>query len=692
MYGRSRLLAACYDLRRTLKASTCVNQYQSRHLSPHYRPDIDGLRAIAVVSVLFAHAGFAAFAGGFTGVDVFFVISGFVVTNSILGDLGRREFLFKGFYARRAKRLVPALYVMLTAVFAFSILFSFPDDTFHLAKNILAVATMTSNIFLSKQTGYFDAAAADQPLLHTWSLSVEEQFYVVLPLLIYWLYRNARQWLVPVLVGLSALSFGYAVFEAHRGVVGAYYFAQNRAFEFLVGALLALYESVRSPSKHGLFDALFVVAFAIVLVAAHYSSTQQFPGVGALLPCGGALLFIFSGRRTKVTHVVISNRVAVFLGRISYPLYLWHWPVYFALRRLGIASTEGYVAAIGTSLLLATMTYLYVEGAARRAAMSARRALVTFIAFPILASGALAATGKVTDGFLFAYPEKVQNDFRWSGDALFDMPRGKKCWSKVGVTDEARCTLGVPDSREKAMLWGDSHAYHLIYFFDELGKAKHMAIHDVGFTLCPPIENEPAKPGYMPYLEDHLNCVAHDKAVMSYLLSRPDIKTVFMASAWQNYQNLSGASPPTPNGHGFLPHQLENELGNTIAKLTDAGKHVVLMDDVPMIPMNLINCDFNNNLYFPVHRQACEFDASIAREQHAPVKEMLDRLKTRYPQIDIMHTYDVPCTETTCKLDFDGRPIYRFDDYHHLSAAGSALLFPKYTVRHPEELNSILAR
>jgi hypothetical protein len=179
--------------------------------------------------------------------------------------------------------------------------------------------------------------------------------------------------------------------------------------------------------------------------------------------------------------------------------------------------------------------------------------------------------------------------------------------------------------------------------------------------------------------------------VMSFVLSRPDVRTVFMASAWQNYQNRSTV-PSTVNGHGFRPGQLELELGKTIDRLTAAGKHVVLMDDVPMIPMNLINCDFNNDLLIPVHRHACEFDISIAREQHAPIATMLDRLKARNPAVDIMHTYDVPCSATVCGLDFDGLPIYRFDDYHHLSAAGSSLLFPKYLARHPGELDAILQR
>lgn len=662
------------------------------HLSPNYRADVDGLRAVAVLAVVLCHAGFRAFAGGFTGVDVFFTISGFVVTTSLLGDFARGAFSFRGFYARRAKRLAPALYSMLAATLAFSLLFSFPTDTFHLAKNILAVATMTSNIFLSKQTGYFDVHAADQPLLHTWSLSVEEQFYVVLPLLLFWLHAKAKRWLMTAFVGLTLLSFACAIVAAHKATPGAYYFAQYRACEFLIGTLLAITEFDREPSRSRFFDLVFVGGLLVVLFGVGFSATAQFPGIGAIVPCGGSLLMIYAGRRAVLLHRILANEPAVFIGRISYPLYLWHWPIYFALRRLDMTSTAGYVMAIALAVVLSYLTYRYVEGPARRSSMPARRALLGFLLLPLLVSGVLAGTAKLTNGFLFAYPARIQADVRWSGDSLFDMPRGKRCWSQVAATDEAACTLGVPGSKNKAILWGDSHAYHLVYFFDELGKAKQLAIHDVGFTLCPPIENEPAKPGDMTLLEDHERCVQHDKAVMSYVMSRPDIGTVFMAAAWQNYLNLSSDPNAGPNGNGFRPGVLESQLDTTIGKLAAAGKHVVLMDDVPMIPMNLINCDFNNDLWMPIHRHVCQFDASIARAQHAPIAAMLQRLKGKHPSVDIMHTYDVPCSATVCHLNFDGLPIYRFDDYHHLSAAGSSLLFPKYMARHPGELDAIVKR
>lgn len=665
-----------------------VTSERGTHLPQDYRPDIDGLRAIAVLAVMLCHAGFVRFAGGFTGVDVFFTISGFVVANSILGDIGRNTFSFKAFYARRARRLMPALYVMLAATFVFSVLFCFPEDAFQLAKNILAVSTMTSNIFLSKQTGYFDTKAADQPLLHTWSLSVEEQFYVVLPVILLWTCRKAKAWSMPVLIGLSVASFGAAVHAASSANAGTYYFAQYRGFEFLAGAVLALREFRRQAIAHRWADCAFLAGLACIIAGVLGLSTMsQFPGWGALVPCAGALLVIYAGRRTTFSARVLSNPWAVFVGKVSYPFYLWHWPILFAARKLDLASGSGIVASIAIAFILAVLTYRFVERTIQRRPMSPRKALACFLGAPLLFFGALAGCGRLTDGFLFAYPAKIQADVRWSGTALFDMPRAKQCWSKVEVSDERACVLGDARSNEKAVLWGDSHAYHLVYFFDQLGRAQKMAIHDAGFTLCPPIAHMPQRPGDMTYEEDHARCVAHDKAVMAYLMSRPDIRTVFMAAAWQNYQQFGVG----PNGHGFHQGELEAELAATISALRAGGKRVILMNDVPMIPLELVNCAFNNDLFFPVQRRDCEFDAAIARGQHAPVAAMLERL-AETQGASIMHTFDVPCTKERCRLDFDGLPIYRFDDYHHLSLAGSMLLYDRYMARHPGEVQALLGR
>lgn len=660
------------------------------HQPQPYRPEVDGLRALAVIAVMLCHAGFSAFAGGFIGVDVFFVISGFVVANSILGDLRRDSFSYKVFYARRAKRLAPALYLVLAVTFVFSVLFRFPEDSFRLSKNILAVATLTSNIYLSKQTGYFDATAADQPLLHTWSLSVEEQFYIVLPFLLVWLHRRSARGIAIVLAAFALLSFGYATYATHSGRVGAFYFAQNRAFEFLAGVLFAYFEGRQQARKAPLHDIVFIAGLALLLAGILvFSKDAQFPGTGALLPCSGAVLLIFAGRRATLVGPILSNRLAVFLGRISYPLYLWHWPVFFALHRFDIDGTAAYAVAIAVAVLLSILTYAFVERPVQRSSLSSGQALKWLVFAPLLAVAGLAGVGKWSHGFLFAYPSSIQQNVHWSGTSLFDMPRAKTCWSQVGLPDESACTLGTMTSTHKAVLWGDSHAYHLIHFFDALGHDRGLAIRDVAFTLCPPIENMSAQASDPAFAETHRQCIAHDRVVMDYLLSHPDVQTVFLSAAWQNYQNLDDAPNAKPNLHGFLPGELERELGNTIGKLLAAGKRVVILDDVPMIPMNLVNCSFYNGLYLPYSRRDCQFDSAIAQTQHAPIAAMQARLAALHPQLHLLHTYDVPCAEGICKLDFDGLPIYRYSDYHHLSLAGSTRYYGAYRLKHPGELEGL---
>ncbi|MGI4861082.1 MAG: acyltransferase family protein [Janthinobacterium lividum] len=658
-----------------------------------YRSDIDGLRAFAVLAVIFCHAGFAWSAGGFIGVDVFFTISGFVVANSILRDLKRERFSVTGFYARRARRLGPALYPVLAVTFLFSLLFCFPEDTFRLAKNILAVVTLTSNIYLSKQTGYFDGGAFDQPLLHTWSLSVEEQFYLVLPFFLLLCRHQSRTVMLSLCAIAAAASLSAAVVASSTHAGSAYYLAHNRAFEFLIGVILAVWEAERRAKQSPIYDGLYAASLVcLVYGVVTFGQIAAFPGVGALLPCLATALAIYAARRSCFMQNLLANRLAASFGRISYPIYLWHWPILFAFRRLGFSGAGADAIAIALTCFLGLLTHLTVERKAQNGPLARRRAFVAYMVVPLLGTGALAGIGKVTDGFLFAYPASIQKSIYWSGTALFDMPRAATCWSKVRVSDEKTCILGDVTSRDRAILWGDSHAYHLIHFFDRLGVDHKMAIHDVGFTLCPPIENMSDKPSDPAFTRSHRACVRHNREVMRHILARDDIGTVFLSAAWQNYQNQAAGPDAEPNLHGFLPGQLERELGTTISRLLSAGKHVLMLDDVPMIPEQLVNCAFYNGLFFPVKRRECRFDSAVAATQHAPIAAMQNRLKSRFPQIHILHTFDVPCADGQCRLDFDGLPIYRYNDYHHLSLAGSMFYYDYYRKKHPGELDEIQGR
>ncbi|KVE34449.1 acyltransferase family protein [Burkholderia sp. BDU5] len=659
------------------------------HVHQQYRPDIDGLRAVAVLAVVLSHAGFTRFSGGFIGVDIFFLISGFVVTNSILGDLERGEFSLRAFYGRRALRLAPALCIVLVSTFAFGLLFLFPEDVFKLAKNIFAVATMTSNIYLSKQTGYFDPGAAEQPLLHTWSLSVEEQFYLVLPVILYMLRGKAAVVRGAVLAACGLLSFSLAILAHWKGQPGAYYFAHFRAFEFIGGVLLAVAEWKRVAVRSAIFDTVFVAGAATIVVGVMGASREdQFPGFGALLPCAAAAAIIFAGRRACLVHHTLGNSFCSYLGRISYPLYLWHWPILFAMRRLDFMGPIADGAGLVLLVVISSATHR-VELAVKRRRWGTASALRRFALLPLLGAATVAGVGKLTDGFLFAYPRTIQDNVKWSGTALFDMPRAKQCWSQVGISSARACTVGDALASRRAILWGDSHAYHLVHFFDELGKDRGIAVHDVAFTLCPPIETMSERATDPAFDEQHRQCAEHNRNVMNYAVSRPDIQIVFMSAAWQNYQNLARGADVKPNLHGFMPMQLESELAATVAKLEAAGKRVVLLDDVPMVPNSLINCGFYNGLLIPYPKRECRFDRSIAVEQHAPIAAMQSRLQARFPDIQIMHTYDVPCDRASCRLDFDGLPIYRYSDYHHLGLAGSMKYYGEYRRKHPGELEAM---
>jgi peptidoglycan/LPS O-acetylase OafA/YrhL len=296
-----------------------------------YRADIDGLRAIAVGSVVLFHAGVPGFAGGFVGVDIFFVISGFLITKIIRDSLQEDRFSLADFYDRRIRRIFPALFAVYLVTYVLGLILLMPGDLKALAKSLLSSAAFGANFHFYGNVGYFDAPAITKPLLHTWSLSVEEQFYVLWPLAMIALARfvKLRYWL-PILLCSLVLSLAYAEWEVWRdNASAAFYMPHARAWELITGALLAI-ALPRLAFGRRLCEAM--VALGLVLIAASIallSEDRDFPGLNAVFPCLGAALIIAAGARgpTAVSRL-LSNKPMVFLGLISYSLYLWHWPLF----------------------------------------------------------------------------------------------------------------------------------------------------------------------------------------------------------------------------------------------------------------------------------------------------------------------------------------------------------------------------
>lgn len=654
--------------------------------SSHYFPEIDGIRAIAVLVVLFCHAKLLGLTGGFIGVDIFFVISGYVVTLAITRQQAAGQFSLSDFYARRLRRLLPALYTVAFATLVFCLLFNFPETNFKLIKNLGFLILFASNIFLSRQSGYFDLESAKQPLLHTWSLSVEEQFYLLLPLTLVFLRRFQPRTRAIALGAALVLALVFSIPHTARVGAAGYYFLPARLFEFLFGVVLALGIGRLAFLRGYLADLLVVLGLAgVVACSLKYGPQTVMPGVNAVWPCLAAVLLIAGGRYAGMLRPVLSNPPLRYLGRISYPLYLWHWPLIFAFNKFGLRETGWMCMALGLSLVLAALTHHWIEKPWRARWQPPGRTWLILWVLPVLFVLGLYVLAKQTEHFSTLYPQKYRDDYLNAGQAVFDHPRADHCFGQVPVSPADKCTLGMPDAPIKAVLWGDSHAYHQIGLMDGIGKARGIAVHDMTMKMCAPVANSPGRAG-LPFLQGHAEeCRAHNIEVMKHLLAHPEIKLVFMGVVWGIY----GGSPTEPGTHGYLEGQFEAELSSTIAQLNAAGKRVILLDDVPFVPEGLENCA-SDRLYLPVQGPSdCGYSREIADQAYQGTAQAIARIVQAHPTTAVINTYDVFCDETRCYSEMDGVPLYMHDDRGHLSAGGTRIFYQLYMRKHPQQLDRI---
>ena len=465
-----------------------------------YRPDIDGLRAVAVGVVVVFHAFPRWLPGGFVGVDVFFVISGYLISGIILGALAEGRFSFANFYARRIRRIFPSLVVVLAAAAVAGWLFMFADDYQRLGRHIAAGAGFVSNFVLWQESSYFDSAAERKPLLHLWSLGIEEQFYLIWPLLLVIAARTVRGPLrLTVLVGV--VSFLLSIYTVRIDRTPAFFAPWTRFWELLAGALLACVEIDRPlndrldrvMSPRWLPDVLAIVGVAmiaggVVLIDA----TRVFPGLWALLPVGGTFLLLVSGQRGWINRRVLSLRPVVWLGLISYPLYLWHWPLLsFARLGYGTPSTALRLAIVALSVVLASLTYRIIEWPIRFGPRSRRMVPVLSSAMVVVFAVGLATSA--SGGFIGRPINRSDAahlvDFyeRLRKHGLRAAYRAE-CDFMDWVTEDARAELdpscGAAGDAGTVLLWGDSFAQALSLGIREQ-LPRGVALAQVATSGCP---------------------------------------------------------------------------------------------------------------------------------------------------------------------------------------------------------------
>ncbi len=329
-----------------------------------YRSDIDGLRALGVLAVIGFHAFPGIIPGGFVGVDVFFVISGFLISSILLKETDQKTFSLARFYARRIKRIFPALILVLASCLVAGWLVLLSDEFKMLGQHVAAATVFGSNFWLWKEVGYFDVEAELKPLLHLWSLAIEEQFYVVWPLLLFFFTRYRRY--LPLLIGLTA-AISFASCQIQDTQAAMFYFPQNRAWELLLGALLACAPSLhlalseRSAVRANLLSSTGILL--IVIAITKLDKHSVFPGWLALLPTLGVVLIIAAGNRAWINQHILGSQPVVWIGLISYPLYLWHWPLLTFARIIegGEPSPQIRIIALVVSAVLSCITYLLIE-------------------------------------------------------------------------------------------------------------------------------------------------------------------------------------------------------------------------------------------------------------------------------------------------------------------------------------------
>lgn len=613
-----------------------------------YRSDIDGLRAFAVTSVLIFHAFPSLIPGGFVGVDVFFVISGFLISGIIFKELEAGSFSFANFYARRVKRIFPALITMLTASYTFGWFFLFNEDFRRLGSHIFRASLFLSNFILWREAGYFDNAAETKPLLHLWSLGIEEQFYIVWPVILwaFWRFKVIR---LPLIALLTTCSLVWNVYQSQIDLTHDFYSPLTRFWELSAGAWLAFHLS-RRPQTHQFANVISGVAVLLLVTAVYViDSKKAFPGGWALIPVIGAVLLIYAGPAAWCNKVLFSNRLVVWLGAISYPLYLWHWPA-LAFARIVEGATPSLtvrLSAVGLSVFLAWATFVWIEKPIRFVWKSVLR--TPLLVFVMALVGYFGLTCKNAAG----YPgrpimqERVQANVGDIGHEAFHAYYAEHFFpcadARVYAKSEkwgdlVRCFQTKRNQPIDLVMIGDSHAEHLLLGVSE-------ALPHLNIAVYPRSE--------LPFVNS-----SEYTEIFESLLKDNHVKYVLLTSMW------AVAPLSTEERVAF-----DTNLNATINLLSAAGKQLILTTDTPKFGFDPQRCKFSHPLSGLSNCEESSDSYRRVQSSYVPIFETASKLNTH---VSLIHFDGMFCNDFLCHMAMDGRILFR--DNNHVNIFGSQIV------------------
>lgn len=642
-----------------------------------YRSEIDGLRAVAVVPVIFFHADFPIFSGGFVGVDVFFVISGYLITTIILSELEKGTFSLVNFYERRARRILPALFLVMLVSLPFAWVWLLPSDMKDLSQSLVAVSLFSSNVLFWNESGYWDTASELKPLLHTWSLAVEEQYYLLFPLFLMLMWNYRKRWIFGTFVVIAGVSLCAAQWGAYHQPSATFYLLPTRGWELAIGAGIAFYFLYPQPiigtlhsqkwinEVFGLLG-LSMIAYAIFV----FDETTPFPGFFALVPTvGTGLVILFSSNQT-LSGRLLSFKPMVAIGIISYSAYLWHQPVFAFARHRLIAEPNQliYIALALLSFLLAYISWRYVEKPFRVKGIYDRRAIFTFSVVTSIVFVSVGLIGHVTNGF--------QN--RANSDVIElaspNIGRLDVCAEDIKRISGATCLIGSPEVPPTIVLIGDSHSTRLTKSLDEILRTNNKAMLIFAQSWCAPlIDFGTDNPNKRPFCRDYMN------EAFKFVKNDSTLKTVILAAEWANYTTgrRSGDKSTSYYNDSLSKEKSrhENELAfarslkRTGDLLSAAGKSTVLITSVPEYELDLPKA-LAKFRFLGVREldEKYRIDLPKYSERNKEVAAAFDIASITSWAI-IVDSYSALCGKKYCRYTDGNRALYQ--DGNHLSYEGS---------------------
>lgn len=651
-------------------------QYNEQMTLDHlkYRPDIDGLRAIAVLSVVFYHAFPDVLTGGFVGVDIFFVISGYLITFIISENIKNNKFSFLEFYERRIRRIFPALVVVLLFNIWLGWHTQLTEEYMQLGKHLAGASLFLSNFILFGESGYFDNAAETKPLLHLWSLSIEEQFYLLFPIFLLWIGNKAKVQYRAVLI-VFFVSFLVNLFLTFNYPVAAFYWPIGRFWELMAGSLLALSFVERKPKFDSQFGSIFSVLGLLILICSvlFVSKDMNFPGWIALFPVAGAYLIIWSGPNAFANKYILSARPFVLIGLVSYPIYLWHWSL-LVLPRIfeGQLTLRSKIIGLVCTLIFSILTYKFVERPFRYGSRGLLKSIVLVTALFLVGFFGLNTYDR--DGLPNRTFVKIN-----SVPVGFDGGSGGFLKDECGLVDPAKSYKFrhcISDTRNEPIyaLYGDSKAGSLYTGLIRTSSPE-------GRWLVIGGNGPNGSPGSTLTEQELTNpSDGHSSLGIEAIARNPKIKAVVVATATR------GLFPR--EGYGFkTSSETYNAslagMTNLVKKLVLSGKHVVLLVDNPTFPdpksclIRTSSLDSLNKIYPERYEGVAECDLKYTEHVQTTkdYRRLLSEIKLKYPNsvyIFDTATYLCDSEKDKCYLDIEGRSLY--DDGDHISDFASGLI------------------